>query len=544
MKRSVISKFVNARWSTIVLFFVICIGLYLRFIHLSSWTWDMGGYDESRDMLVARHIVEYHDWVWRGPFAAGGHNILTNSAFYYYFIAAIWFLTRSPEVFMVAWAMIMAGVIPLGYFVGKKLWDKTTGIYIALLFAVHPTFVGMSKLLSQINLIPLWVLIVIHIIISKKHWSFGRAVCGLSMLFLGLHIHYGSFILVGGLYAWMSWTWWKNASISSRVGRIVGWALITEYVLLFWFYATYKVVPFDQFLFVDNNIKNAHPNIFVIIAGALRDTGSLLLYQVYDTRAQLVAIAGLVGYGIGFGSNLFSLRVRQFCVWGFVCTLSAYGVIGIYLGHLSLSYFYSVLPLYMIIFGVFLRRLSQQYYFLGGAVLVLLSSSLSYQAWHEMQPPTSISPYRSYREIAQAVAADYTKNISGDVRNEIPSFALATLSTAPYLVFDGWANGSTWYWLEEIFHKKLVQVTDGVMNFYPLATHPKYFYVICDHRESGEASAQVCLNRFTKIRPYISSTYSVVYASFAYTVWRFDIESIPQDNVYNVAYDELLNPKE
>lgn len=544
MKHSARFNLHTWHWSTYVLIIIFVLGCGLRFLNLFGWIWDMGGYDESRDMLVARHIVEYGDWVWRGPLAAGGHNILANSPFYYYFIAAIWAVTRTPEMFMVFWAIVMASIIPLGYIIGARLWDKTTGLYIALLFAVHPTFVGMGKFLSQVNLIPLWVLIVLNLVIPRKRWSFISFAASLAILFLGLHIHYGSLIIIASLYIWMSWMWWKHSTVSSRPIRIVYLGLLTEYLVLFWIYATYKYAPFDQFIFLDSNLRTAHPNFIGAATRAITDAGSLLWTGAFDMRAIGVAVMGLLIYGIGCTPKMFSPQVRRFCIWAFMCMSSAYMAVGLYLGHVSLSYLYSLLPFYIIAFGLLLRRIHSMNRYLGVFALLILSFVLIGWSWREMQPTTTESPYRSYKNIAKALATDYQVTTRGTNKYDSLSFVIATLSTSPYVVYDGWANGSTWYWLEEILNERLVRLTDDVTNFNPLVKHPTYFYVICDHRDSGRDSSEICRTRFTKVRDYISESYKVVFASNFYTVWRFDVVRRPFQDIYNVAYDELLHPKE
>ena len=504
----------------------------------------MGGYDESRDMLIASHLVEYGDWVWRGPLAAGGFNILANSPFYYYFIAVIWAVSRTPEVFMVVWAIIMASVIPLGYMLGNRLWDKSAGLYIALLFAVHPTFVGMGKFLSQVNLIPLWILIVVNIVLIKKRWKFVPFAFALATVFLGLHIHYGSLIMIASLYMWACWVWWHHSTASSLLIRLVYLGLLTEYLVLFWIYVTYKFAPFDQFIFFEANIQATDRNLYSHMVDVARNVGSLLWVGVYDMRAISITLLGLFGYIVGCTSKVFMPRVRNFAVWGSFCVASSFVALGVYSGHISLSYLYSLLPFYIIIFGLFLRRVHDVNRFLGVIVLCIFAMLFVGSAWREMQPTTVESPYRSYRKIADAIFDDYLVIARGTPQQDTFSFVIATLSTSPYVVYDGWANGSTWYWLEKISQKKLVSLTDDVTNFRPLVTHPKYFYVICDHRDSGRDSAEICQTRFVNVRDYISKSYTVVFSSNFYTVWRYGIERAPFQDIYNVAYDELLYPQE
>src|SRR3990172_43604 len=102
-----IGQRLNGRYLTrprnILVLCIISVGIILRLASLRNYIWFQQGYDESRDMLVAKHIVEYGEWLWRGPYAAGGQNILLNSPVYYYLLAIFWFIARSPYGVMLFW---------------------------------------------------------------------------------------------------------------------------------------------------------------------------------------------------------------------------------------------------------------------------------------------------------------------------------------------------------------------------------------------------------------------------------------------------------
>ncbi len=524
-----------------VFIFVMVLGIGLRLTNNVYWIWGNDAYDESRDMLVARHMVEYGDWVWRGPFAAGGQNILANSPFYYYVIAAIWYLTRSPEMFMVVWALLMASVIPIGYGVGSRLWDKSTGLWIALLFAVHPAFVGMSKLLSQVNLIPVWALLMIYLLTNIRPWNIFHITIGLSVLFLGFHIHYGSMIMLTGFGVWICWIWWHHAAVKSVLGRIIYPIILAEYLFLLWVYVSYKVAPFDQFNFIEINLEGSHPNVLMMFDRAIKDIGFSLWPSAYGYRAIFVAVIGLLGCVVGTMTNIFTPRVRNFCFWGAVCLISGYISASLYRGTLSVTYLYSLLPFYIIIFGLFMRHLFDKNRYIGAIVSVTILVYFWGFAVREMRPFTLESYYLKYEKIANAIVADYGKN--NDVTQEaVPSFVLATLSSSPSLVYDAWGNGSSWYWLEKKYKKKLVNLSDTVTNFYPRVKDPRFFYVVCDHRESVDG-AKICLKRFTGVRDYLSPSFDEIYHTSRFTVWKFYITSPVLSGVYNLAYDELLHKK-
>ncbi len=530
MKHSARLSLFLRHWHIYAFLLIFILGCGLRFIHLSGWMWDMGGYDESRDMLIASHLVEHGDWVWRGPLAAGGFNILANSPFYYYFIAAIWAVSRTPEVFMVVWAIVMASIIPLGYTLGNRLWDKPAGLYIALLFAVHPTFVEMGKFLSQVNLVPLWVVIVLNMLISKKRWGYVQLLLGLTVIFLGLHIHYGSLLVVGSFFIWQCWIWWHDSNISSPILRIISVTLVTLCLVWVWVYSTYKYAPFDQFLFIVLHLQNAHPSNTRMALEAMKSVGTLLWIGTFDLRAMFFGVIGIVGYVFGFASKLFSVHVRNFFIWGLVCIVLAYIMVGIYLGRVPLSYLYSLLPFYIVMYGIFFRRIYESNRFLGVIIFVPVIAIFSTQSWQRMQPQGYTSNYLRYKDISTAIVGDYRSLKDANRSFDVPSFIVETFSTPSYAVFDEWANGSAWYWVEKMLNKKLVTI-NAEGNFQALIARPRYAYIICDHGDAGRSAIQSCLHKLSLKNKYILSVYDDIFSSDYYTVWRFRVmDSMPSDS--------------
>jgi len=96
-------------------------------------------------MLVARHFVQYGEWLWRGPLTGGGNQLLLNSPAFYYLLSILWMLTRSPYGMMVAWMMLFSSIIYFVYRTAKNLWDWKTGIIAATITAIHPEYIFFSR---------------------------------------------------------------------------------------------------------------------------------------------------------------------------------------------------------------------------------------------------------------------------------------------------------------------------------------------------------------------------------------------------------------
>lgn len=543
-------RFLRTHGYATVLTGIVLVGAYLRLRYFPQWIWEMPGYDESRDMLVARHITEYGDHVWRGPLAAGSNNIMMNSPVYYYLIAALWFLGRSPYGVMVLWACVMTMPIYIGYRIGREVWDSMAGIYIALLIAVHPEFVMLSKQLGQPQLIPVWLLTVLWLYIRKNHLTFMSFSLIMAFVFLSLHIHYGSLLVFPVVFVWSVFLWIHGRK-HGKIPALVHAVITAEWLALIWAYLTFRSVPFDQLSFTAAYQQHAVDSFWQTVLHALREVMSLAFPGLaYDWAYVLFGMcAGVLAWCVQFGN--FPARSRIWYLGLLACLSFSFAFVGLYNGHISPTYLFSILTVIVVMQGLAIRWVGQWSRIGAMACAVCISFFLFRISIERTAAPAVSSQFEQHKSVADAIYTDYVgMRVSDDsVENgdggsfSVPSFVLATLSAAPYLVYDGWGTGSSWYWLEQYFSRRLVSLTDSVTNFSPLVQRPRYFYVICDHRDNPDA-APVCMRRFVGARAYLSASYTTVFATKSYTVWRYAISPDYQGTAYNVAYGELLHPAE
>lgn len=532
MKYQRISSFFVTHSFSLLLFLIIVVAVWFRFAHLSGFIWEMVGYDESRDMLVAKHITNFGEHIWRGPLVAGGFNVLKNSPFYYYFIAALWFIGRSPLGVMYVWAFLTVVVVVLGYRIGVNIWDRWTGLWIAVLLAVHPNLINLSKQIGQPNLLPLWIVLLIWNLTRKKQMNFFDLHVNIGLLFLALHIHYGSLIIIPVCYVWILWVWWKRNTIKGKLVSIVTPFLISEYVVLVWIFLTYKAVPFDQIIFFQLNAVVESVSRYQIFLSIVKQVAALVWTNI-DSRISVLSIMGsmLLVYIWSTRKQVHSL-FREHIRFLIACCIVPILLFSIYIGHVSPTYVLSLIPIYLIILGIAIRILIKKQCVVGvllGCVIVCFFANSAYRLSRNI---IGESFYTKNRFVAEAIYRDYIReegSISKELKanqDTVPSFRLMTFSMFPYMIFDGWAPSSVWYWLEEFFQLRLVSIDSSENNFTPRVESPKYLYVICDHRDTGRDSSDICLQRFVDAVQNVSKTYNVVYVSPTYTVWRFEATKV------------------
>lgn len=240
------------RLHQVVLAIIVLLGLWLRLHNLSQTMWFFDGMDEARDVLVAKHIVEYGETIWRGPFAAGGYFWLENSPFYYYFLAAIWFFGRSAIGSLVIWALISCTGIILSYWAGKLTRNIGVGVIAALLYAIHPSLIMVGNQIMQPHLLPLFALwFYCSTLTAWQQKSAGWLMVATFGLIIPIHFHYGGLLIwpVGGLVLSICW-------IVAAKEKWRYWMLYLSYsillvvnLLLFWIFLTFKYKPLDQLHF-------------------------------------------------------------------------------------------------------------------------------------------------------------------------------------------------------------------------------------------------------------------------------------------------------
>ena len=512
-----------------VLIGIFLLGAWLRFRGIGQWVWYLNGYDDSRDMLVARHIAVYGEHILRGSMADGSFHLLVNSPVYYDTTALFFAVGRSPLGIMVLWAAVATTSIGLVYAVGKRIWDEATGLVFAVLLAVHPEFVYMGKVYEQTPFLPVIVWITLFLLAGRKPLTYFGFFILAAFLFLPIHFHFGYLIVFPVLLVWLSVRWWNEHRIKT-IGAIlypvvVFTAFAAGTVLL-----TYRVRPFDQAAFVPALLVHRISTYVSLVQTAL----SVFVGVLFPVIDPFVSY-GIMIISVALLYTLIRSKNRRWFFWIFLAAVVPFFIVGFYNSDVHPNYFYSVLAVWLLVFGLAVRKMIEMnrvfgWCFLAGALVLFFIQSVS-----RSNPQTFVSYYDQQRRVAQAIYADYRRT---GVPEQGPLFTLATLSSTPYLWYDGWATGATWYFLEQDFGQQLVRLSDTGANFVPLVSRPVFIYVICDHRENPYAGS-ACRRRFAGYRTYLSDAYTTVYQTQVYTVWRYSIVRPAPGNQYNIGYPDL-----
>lgn len=519
----------------ILLVIIFGIGLWFRLSNISLYVWQLMGYDESRDMLVARHIVEYGDTVWRGPFASGSLNLLMNSPAYYYFMAALWFVGRSSVAMLALWSLLLASIMYLGYRLGTYMWDSKLGIIIAMLFAVQPTLVSNSRHISQPYLLPFFSLLFL-VAYWKKLPITPFRLCVLAVLILmPLHFHYGSLLMLPAIGMWLGIEW-----IRLLAKRDYGWiekvapVLVTQYFILIWAWFTYWQKPFDQQDFFLNEVSR---NWTSVVAQMQQAVIAMLdnLWWSKDPGVVMSILACFVGITLWhFHTDRKDPVTRKKYWWMVLFAVVPPVVAGLHGDIVHTSYMLSVLPLHILIIAMGIRVIMVKNRYIALMCLLLVVGVFTEQALTVNAEAPRKSYYQQFQEVAVSLYNDYVLQEPEAIAEE-PRIALAALA-GRYLPQDRWGTGALWYFLEDYFDRRLVRLHDDDVNFAPIIEKPRYFYVLCDYRGFARGEDDTCIQRFRSARTYLMDNEEKVYTSEVFDLWRFRIDETQPVKSYNVMY--------
>ncbi len=157
----------------ILLFFL---SLFPRSIEALSRNY-VFGFDQGRDMLAVWDIVVNHKLTLIGAeIGAGsaGFSYIFHGPFYYYSLCLPFILFGGDPYGGVVLMLIfgLASIIA-GFFIGKKIFNRTFGIILAFLLAVSPALIPQSRFIWNSHPTTLFILLLFYLVYklsSNKSW--------------------------------------------------------------------------------------------------------------------------------------------------------------------------------------------------------------------------------------------------------------------------------------------------------------------------------------------------------------------------------------
>jgi 4-amino-4-deoxy-L-arabinose transferase-like glycosyltransferase len=265
--------------SLIILTAIILLAAFLRLYRISDYMTFLG--DEGRDVMVALEILE-GNLTLLGPRASAGDFYL--GPIYYYMIAPfLWLFNYDPVGPAIMVALVGIATVFLVYYVGKRFFDKRTGLFAAALYAVPPLVITYSHSSWNPNVLPFFSLLTILAIYKamemgtkgKKYFILTGFLLGISLqlhyiaLILGVVVFF--YVLLGKLLLHK---------------KILVISAVKNYLQIFAGF----IIGFSPFLLFE--LRHGFPNTKTIISFITKDT----LAEGYESGAGFISIVGDVFY--------------------------------------------------------------------------------------------------------------------------------------------------------------------------------------------------------------------------------------------------------
>ena len=131
--------------------------------------------DQGRDILIIREFLKHGNLFFIGPQTSIGNMYL--GPFFYYLIAPSLLLANfsplGPAIFI---ALINIAAVYMVYFIGKKWFNKSTGLISAFIFAISPVAIYFSNFIWNPNIMAFFSLLFVYFFFeafrTKKYKNF------------------------------------------------------------------------------------------------------------------------------------------------------------------------------------------------------------------------------------------------------------------------------------------------------------------------------------------------------------------------------------
>lgn len=151
------------KWEIVAIGAILVVGAALRLYNLPQTLMFRG--DQGRDAIIAKNILKEGDIALIGPVTSVGNMYL--GPFYYYFMVPFLAMTY-PDPVGPAYGVAILNIISiyLLYWVGKKVFEASTGILAALMLAIMPAAVSYSRFSWNPNIAPFFSILIFYFLVN------------------------------------------------------------------------------------------------------------------------------------------------------------------------------------------------------------------------------------------------------------------------------------------------------------------------------------------------------------------------------------------
>lgn len=402
---TIFSFFRKNKIESLLITFILLLALFLRLYRIDEFMTFLG--DEGRDVRIVRDLITQGNLVFIGPQTSVGNMYL--GPLYYYMMAPALFLSRlNPVGPAVMIALLGVLTVWFTWYVGRRWFNKTSGLIAALLFAVSPVAIIYSRASWNPNPMPFFALLCVWGIYQVWHekkyvWL---PITGISFAF-ALQMHYLGLMLIPVLgFFWLvtliSINKSKDQIAKKSFLRHTAFAFLSFFILmspLALFDLKHQGMNFNAFkaFFTDRqttvNLNPARSDRFVpVILMTVSD-------MVLARQALYAPFAGIIIFLLSvlvFIKSSWKSSLKLLFVW------LGFAILGlsVYKQHVYIHYLGFIYPAIYLLLGALLGFLLNQKFVLKLISLIAIVFLVSYSL---IFSPVKEKPNRQAQRTEQAV---------------------------------------------------------------------------------------------------------------------------------------------
>jgi hypothetical protein len=462
----------------IILVTILCVAFSLRVYHLADRMWWSG--DQGRDLLVASHVVRFHEAPAFGHSASFLVNPFHYPQHYYYLLACLSFLRNDPVA--IAYMLIplhLLGLIAV-YYIGKHYYSPASGILAAFWYAISNKMIEVGSVIWPAYLaIP--IAIIGYAFVLHRRWR--MQLFGLALIVLATTIHLSAFLVL--LWAWVVVVWRRRSLVGAGVTTLS--IIILEIIAYFPIIDYFGIHTFIERFSPLNNLSTSSvyiQNTTRLIVGYCRDLFGYSNVHLYISLVGMVFLLGML---------FWKRKSTSFTLLLFTAlSLLVAGAKG---GQQGTHYVVILTPFLLLglsqVVNVFYEFHKKHFIVIVAALCSIIGTTYGLTVnFHETFQ--RVGNMQQYKDVADFIY-DYNKNISGTTQKNYRLSAGSTLTTPD------WERYGVWYFLERKYGK-ITSLSQTYGNVTELKTTGNVYYQICFYYPKDRVIPD-CLNDFEHLNP-------------------------------------------
>ncbi len=472
----------KSHFTAILLGIILLCGLFFRVYDLNNTVTWYG--DSSRDVLVAKHLIE-GEIVFVRPDASGGRRQILNSPLYFILISIFWFITHSPLLISYIFALFGVLSIVLAFLLGKEIKNNETGIYAASFISFSNLFIAQSRAIWQTHLITFFLLLALLFVVRLyKRKSIQDAFIALTLAFFTLHLHL-AFLPIFLVLLFLIIRGFTKCAHKGNFVKILFFTYTLGLSVL-WYFATKPQYQSDNF-FVTELVHFSPRNYF----WALAQMG-LTFETTLFPYSNIFLVSVLLGIAVS-GILLLQRKNKDDSNVNLLASLlSSFFLVPLYSARtIPFHYLQAYFVLLIVMMATLIANVKVK--FLKISLFLIVVICLGQGSISFLQKKQS-NELQIYNEVSAAIYKD--AQLSGNTKIRVEQYQNECNCS-------DWNTSQLYYSIEKFSGEKLVELSQYKNSFSPIyETGPVYVVCEVDYRDECLSHSSLATQEVTLVKNF------------------------------------------